>query len=210
MKRKINNIIFDLGGVILNIDYQRTENAFRQLGITDFSEIYSQQHQVQLFDKFEKGEISSSVFRDEVRRISKLNLSDEQINNAWNSMLIGLPAERVEFLRKLKKSYRLFLLSNTNEIHIKGFETIIINAYGKNVLNSIFEQIYFSNVLGKRKPDPEVFEYVIDENNLIPKKTLFIDDTERHLKGASAAGLQTIHLKQGEEISDLLPKYLNI
>lgn len=207
-ERMIRNIIFDLGGVILNIDYKRTEEAFKALGMTNFDELYSKQKQVGFFDRFEKGEISASEFRNEIRKISNLQLSDEQIDNAWNKMLIDLPEKNLTFLKELKIKYRLFLLSNTNEIHINGFTKIINGQYGFVPFDEIFEKIYYSNRIGLRKPDKEIFRLVLEENSLTAGETIFIDDTERHLAGAEAADIHTLHLKQGEEITGLPEHFL--
>jgi putative hydrolase of the HAD superfamily len=202
--QKIRNIIFDLGGVILNIDYKLTEKSFIDLGLGNFPELYSKQKQERLFDRFETGEISPAEFREGIRKISGIDLSDEQIDGAWNKMLIDLPVNTISFLQQLKKNYRLFLLSNTNEIHINGFTQIISNQYGFMPFEELFEKIYYSNTTGMRKPDVEIFYLVLNENHLIPDETLFVDDTENHLKGAAATGIHTFHLKPGEDVTNAL------
>ena len=208
MERKIHNIIFDLGGVILSIDYKLTEDAFKELGIEDFKELYSQQRQLQLFDKFETGEITSQEFVQAIQKISNIDLKEKEIINAWNKMLIELPLERFKFLQELRKKFRLFLLSNTNELHIDGFTEIIDSTHGFHAFENLFEKIYYSNKTGLRKPDKKIFQKVIDENQLIPEATLFIDDTEEHLAGAAAVGINVLHLKKEEDILELLKNYL--
>src|SRR6185436_4669476 len=118
--RDFKNIIFDFGGVIIDIDYHRTIEAFKQLGIKNFEEQYSKLKQSDLFDSLEKGTITSGVFHDRIRTISGLSLTDSQIDDAWNAILIDLPEENINFLKGLKNKYRIFLLSNTNEIHEKA------------------------------------------------------------------------------------------
>ena len=196
----IKNIIFDFGGVILNIDYTLTEKAFASLGLTDFDRIYSQATQKELFDKLEKGQISPEIFRTEIRKFIRDGITDTQIDEAWNAMLLDLPAERVELLDKLKKKYRLFLLSNTNEIHFTSFNAYMKNKFKRDIFGDVFENAYVSHNVKMRKPDAEIFEFVLRENNLKNSETLFIDDSIQHIEGANKLGINTIFLKKGETI----------
>ena len=120
--------------------------------------------------------IAPSEFRDRIRESSTLPLSDMQIDDAWNAMLIDLPEENISFLKSLKNKYRIFLLSNTNEIHEQAFTALIQKKFGENVLEKVFEKIYFSHRLKLRKPDLSIFNYVLNENNLAAEETLFVDD----------------------------------
>lgn len=189
MQGKIKNIIFDLGGVLLNIDYNAPVREFQRLGIADFQNLYSQAQQSNLFDDFETGKISNQAFREGIRNFSGRNLSDQEIDKAWNSILLDLPVERIELLQKLKKDYRLFMLSNTNAIHISCFEADLIKVYGMNVFEEIFEKVHYSSQLGMRKPHQETFEKVLSLHGLLPAETLFIDDSQQHVNGAKAAGI---------------------
>ena len=119
---KIKNIIFDLGGVILDINFQATINAFAKLGISNFSRLYSQKSQLKLFDEFETGHISSDEFVKEIQQIHSVQISDEHIIIAWNAMLKGIKKNKLDYIKNLKSNYRTILLSNTNEIHISAFE----------------------------------------------------------------------------------------
>jgi len=198
----VKNIIFDLGGVILNIDYGQTANAFKKIGVANFDEIYSQAKQVQVFDKLETGELTPDEFREYMKEIvPSLQLSD--IDKAWNAMLLDLPASRIDLLKKLKKKYRLFLLSNTNEIHIKCFRKIIDSFYGENIFDAIFENQYYSSEIGMRKPNPECFQYVLEKNGMEPSETLFIDDSIQHVEGARKLKINAYHLIPGEDITRL-------
>jgi glucose-1-phosphatase len=200
----INNIIFDLGGVLLNIDYQATIKAFKHLGITNFDEMYAQAAQDQIFDSFDKGQISAQVFRDELRRITGLPLTDESIDHAWNAMLLDLPWPRIDLLQGIKTHYRTFLLSNTNAIHIPVFHEYLRRQYGMDNLSAFFEKQYYSFEIGMHKPDREPFDLIIQENNLIPEETLFIDDSKQHLVGAQATGIKTFWLDTSSmQITDL-------
>ena len=198
----VKNIIFDLGGVILNIDYRLTAKAFKEIGVINFDEIYSQAKQGQVFDKLETGELTPDEFREYMKEIvPSLQLSD--IDKAWNAMLLDLPVQRIDLLKKLKNKYRLFLLSNTNEIHIKCFRKIIESSYGENIFNSIFENQYYSSDIGMRKPNAECFQYVLEKNGIEPSETLFIDDSIQHVEGARKLKINAYHLIPGEDITTL-------
>ena len=199
-KSDIRNIIFDLGGVIVNVDYLKTEKAFRQLGISDFETIFSQVQQSKIVDKLEVGLISPRDFRENLHRlINNPNISDENIDAAWNAMILDFPKNRLELLRKLRKKYKIFLLSNTNQIHI---DYCIANLDFEFV-KSKFDKVYLSHEIHLRKPDVEVYNYVIDDAQLQASQTLFIDDTIRHVEGARRAGLNAYHLAAGETIHNL-------
>lgn len=199
------NIIFDLGGVILNLDYQRTIDAFRKLGIEEFDQSYSQLNQTNLFDKFERGEIASSAFRDGLRSVFNETISDEILDNAWNAMLLDLPVERLKALGKLRAERRISLLSNTNEIHVQSFETALKKAHGLRNLTGYFDYVYYSCRMGMRKPEPSIFEFVIKDQDYVPAQTVFIDDSLQHIEGARKVGLNVYHLRadKGETILDL-------
>ena len=199
----IRNIIFDLGGVILNIDYMLTAKAFQRLGIENYNDLYTQFNQVDIFDKLEKGEINPSYFYNEIRRLSSLNITDKQITNAWNAMLLDFPVKRLELLQKLKAEYNIYLCSNTNEIHLVDYNKTLKQTFGIANLGDVFIKEYYSHEVGMRKPNSNIFELIISENNLNPKKTLFIDDSLQHIEGAIKAGLNAYHLTNGEDILEL-------
>ena len=196
---KFKNIIFDLGGVIINIDLSLTMTAFEELGIKDVPKLFSTTLQQQLFDFQEKGTITSAQFRDEIRKFSTVHLLDSQIDEAWNALLLDLPKARLELLEKVKRSHRTFLLSNTNEIHIQTIQHYLNKEYGISDLSSFFEKTYLSYQLGMRKPDAELFKLVLDENKLNPSETLFIDDTKQHILAAEKLGIQTYWLDLSKE-----------
>lgn len=198
---KIKNIIFDLGGVLLNIDYSLTSKAFKELGIENFDALYSQAKQTTLFDDFEKGLTDSKQFREGLRKY--INTNDDNINKAWNAMLLDFPKERLELLKKLKNNYRLFLLSNTNDIHITWYSNYLLKVYGSKDLSHIFEKDYYSYKTGMRKPEKEIFELVMKENKLNPEETLFIDDSSQHIEGAKKVNIHAYLLKAPETIIDL-------
>lgn len=198
-----NAIIFDLGGVILNIDYHRTIRAFKALGMSDFDHHFTQLKQEHLFDLHETGHISDADFRHGLRPHLLPDVTDADIDAAWNAMLLDLPAQRLNLLMKLKNQHRTFLLSNTNAIHINEFHRQLRAVHGLMDLNDHFERVYLSYQMGLRKPDPAIFLRVCDENGLSPETTLFIDDSPQHVEGAKKAGLMAVHLK-GVDIIELL------
>jgi epoxide hydrolase-like predicted phosphatase len=191
----IKNIIFDLGGVILNIDYKRPQEEFKKLGIKDVETLYSKQNQVELFDLLETGKISEKEFVQKIKESSDLEIADSEIITAWNSILLEFPLRRLQILQQLQLHYNIYLLSNTNEIHEKAFNEMLKIQCGYPSLALFFDRVYLSHRVGLRKPDPNIFELVINENNLKIEETLFIDDSLQHIESASKLGLKTIHLK---------------
>ena len=197
------NIIFDLGGVILNIDYQLTEQAFKNMNCSGFETNYSKAKQTSLFDDFETGKINESGFIDGMKKLFELETDKKSIIDAWNAMLLDLPNERLDFLLRAKKNYRTFLLSNTNETHIRAFEEIISSTHGIDSLEPYFERVYFSCRIGMRKPNAEIFEYVLNENKLNATETLFIDDSLQHIEGALSCGIHAILLDRNIQLNQL-------
>jgi glucose-1-phosphatase len=196
------NLLFDLGGVLLNIDYNLTSKAFRKLGWEDFDEFYSQKNQQELFDQLETGAISPKEFIQSIQKTNP-NLSDLDIIEAWNAMLLDLPLERIELLKRLKENHLLLLLSNTNAIHFEAFNSIIKTQHRGICLEDLFHTTYYSHQLGKRKPHVETFQHILDIHEINASETLFIDDSIQHIEGAKKAGLQTYHLQKGEDITQL-------
>lgn len=201
----IKNIIFDLGGVIINIDYHLTIDAFKKIGFDDFESVFSQAQQLGVFDLLDKGLVSHEDFRSYIRNLSSKTLTNNQIDDAWNAMLLDFPIERLKLLEKIKKQYRTFLLSNTNQIHCDVYTKDLQNTYGVNDLSHFFEKVYLSHEIHMRKPDSETFMLILNDNNLKPEETLFIDDTEQHIEGAKKVGIIThyLRLKEGETIENL-------
>lgn len=205
----VKNLILDLGGVLIDVDYRKTSEAFKRLGLDDIDDLYSQQRQTGLFDDMDKGLVSDDAFRQALKRHLPPAVTDGDVDTAWNAMLGRIPQERVALLEKLRPDYRLFLLSNTNRIHIPAFLEIVHADYGFNVLDTLFERTYFSCMIGMRKPDREIFDFVLAENDLDPADTLFIDDSVQHVEGALAAGLPAVHLDlEKETLRDLLGRVL--
>ena len=197
--KNIDTILLDLGGVLLNVSYERTVAAFRDHGVKDFDALYNKAKQDHLFDQFETGAISADEFRNEVRKRTGINLNNVEIDHCWNAILGDLPKERIALIEKLKERYQVLLLSNTNAIHVNAFTALIHEQNGIEDFKTLFHGAYYSNEVKMRKPNAEVFHYVLNEHNAIPERTLFIDDTPHHVEGSILAGLQGYYLDLGKE-----------
>jgi glucose-1-phosphatase len=201
--QNIRNIIFDLGGVILDIDFQRMEKAFTDLGISNFPEFFGLGHAASFVKDHEAGKISDEEFFAALQKLARHSLEPEVVQKAWNALLVRFPKERIELLRSLKPKYRLFLLSNTNAIHLKAFQELYNQTFDNGSLDDLFDKVYYSHLLGLRKPSKEIYEYVLKDNNLEPTKTLFIDDALVNVEAARKTGIRAIHLEKGMSICDI-------
>lgn len=189
----VEAIIFDLGGVILDIDYQRTVDAFKSLGYGDFDAQYGKMKQSGLFDALETGSIEPAEFRAAVRQAIP-DASDRQIDDAWNAIILDFPEGRLDYILSLKERMPVFLLSNTNAIHVRSFYGLLKERFGQSTLEPYFHQLYLSHEVGMRKPNPRIFEHVLNEQGLKANTTLFIDDSPQHIESAQTLGIQTLHL----------------
>ncbi|MEJ6583054.1 MAG: HAD family phosphatase [Crocinitomicaceae bacterium] len=190
IREDVTAIIFDFGGIFINLDYTATISAFQQLGIVNFDVLYSQAQQSNLFDNYETGKISSQRFINGLLDFLPANTTPNQVVGAWNAMLLDIESEKVKLLLDLRKTYPVYLLSNTNKIHID----LAFRRWKKTIgqpIHDYFDKIYLSHEVGLRKPNKEIFDLVCTENDLNPSHTLFIDDTEQHINGAKSIGLQT-------------------
>lgn len=199
---QIKNIIFDFGGVIINISHKRVEKAFADLGLRNFKEMFNQATQSDLFRIFEKGEIDANEFRNRVRKITGLTVNDAVLDQTWNQIIGDYPPKRIELLQKIKNNYRLFLLSNTNIIHFNYYIPKFLKEY-KFPFQSLFEETFWSFEIGLRKPDLDPYLFVINHKNLNPLETLFIDDSIQNTEAAKQAGLHNFLLDEHTEINDL-------
>ena len=203
----IKNIVLDLGGVLINLDYDKLNKSLSSLGL---SNAFSKAKQIELFDKLEEGKISDENFLREFNELAKANHNHQTIINAWNSILLDFPQERLHLLRLLAEKYRVFLFSNTNSIHINEVYNILKRDCGVNNLNQYFERIYLSNELGLRKPKPEGFKFILEDNQLNANETLFIDDSPQHVEGAKKVGLNAKWLDLEKEDITILINRLSL
>ncbi len=202
--QNIKNIIFDYGNVIFSLDFAKSQEAWKELGIDNANDFYSHKIQDPVFTAFERGDIDAIGFRERIKEITrKPNLTDQQIDHAWNSLLVGIPQGNHELILNLKSKYRTFLLSNINEIHFDHIMKYLKDDFGFESNDHLFEKIYYSHLLGKRKPEAEIFEQVLMENNLDPAETLFIDDSPQHIEGAKKLGINTYLMTAPDTIKAL-------
>ncbi|MEP6673837.1 MAG: HAD family phosphatase [Ferruginibacter sp.] len=204
MSTPIRNIIFDLGGVLLNIDYNKTSSAFKELGFENFDNMYSQFSADQLFEKLETGTVTEKDFLDILSGVAEKSVRNEEIIKAWNAMLLDFRKESLDFLESLAAKYNLYLLSNTNAIHMNAFHDDFVKQTGKNLLDDYFIKAWYSNKIGLRKPNKNIYEYVLKDGKLKAEETLFIDDSINNIEAAMEMGIQTFHLKQGQKIEDIV------
>lgn len=204
---RVKNVIFDLGGVILNIDFDRAVQAFRQLGIPNFSDLYSRFKQSSLFDGLETGHISPEELHHALAEHLPPSITSEQIDTAWNALLLDFPDENIRLLEKLKAEgrYRLFLLSNTNRIHHTNYSEQLHRRFGYASLGELLDKEYYSFEMGLRKPDLRIYEQLLNDAQIRPEESLFIDDLEENIKSAQKAGMLGHHLTGGETLTDLFP-----
>jgi putative hydrolase of the HAD superfamily len=200
----IKNIIFDLGGVIINLDNQLTENAFIALGTRPLKDYFGHGHAASFFKDYEVGSISDQEFVENIKSLTGVTASDEEIIRAWNALLLDFPPERIQLLKDLRKSYRIFLFSNTNALHLAHLQQIYRNTFpdDKYALDDHFERTYYSHTLKMRKPDEASFRYILKENQLKGEETLFVDDALVNVEGAEKAGLKGLFLRPGTSITD--------
>jgi glucose-1-phosphatase len=197
----IKTLIFDLGGVILDLSVDHTLQAFSKLFNLDREEVKSIYHKGSGFELYEKGELTDDQFRDFVRETFGNN-TDDEIDRCWNAMLLGIPIAKLELLKKLMDTYHVILLSNTNNIHLQYINHTIMPAFGTVSLDPYFHRTYYSHLLRMRKPDAEIFLKVLTDNNLNPVETLFLDDNKLNVEGASAVGIKTLHVTTPDLIFD--------
>lgn len=198
----IKNIIFDLGGVIINLDPQETIEAFKALFKDGYEIMEKELYSNKLLERLETGEITTNEFIAFFQS-HQPTLSSENIIKAWNSMLLDIPHERILMIRNLARKYRVFLLSNTNQIHLEYINNYVSNEFGFTSMSHPFEKTYYSHQMGLRKPNSEIFETILRDKNLLPLETLFIDDSEQHIVAAKQLNLETHHLLESETIIDI-------
>ena len=193
----ITTIIFDFGDIFINLEKEAQVKAFEKLGLTGPNE-----ELVKKNDAFEKGKISEIEFIESFQKYIP-NASLHQIRDAWNEIIGDFPLYRLEFLQLLSSKYKLFLLTNTDEIHISRFEHKVGMSFYTDFYRC-FEKVYYSYEMGMRKPEPEIFTTILNKYDLSPKRTLFIDDKKENTDAAEKLGLYVWNLQVGsEDVVDL-------
>jgi len=198
----MKNLIFDLGGVIIPLDTALVNQTLKRIN----PEMNTVTLYAPLFLEYELGNISSAEFRQGLREFVNLPaLTDEQVDEVWNSLLLPIPIERIHFLQKLSATHKLFLLSNTNEIHLTKVQQILQTCTGIAVLESLFEKNYYSHILNMRKPDKEIYEAVLYDAGISATETCFIDDNKANAEAATSVGIKGVWLNlEQETVLDLV------
>lgn len=198
IQKEIKNLIFDFGGVLIDLDRGRCVERFAQLGLERVEEMLGLYYQQDFFQQYEKGLISSAAFRDEIRAKSSRPLTDAEIDDAWNSFLVSIPSYKLDMLLELRRHYRVCLLSNTNEIHWlwSCANAFRCKDYG---VDDYFERIYLSYEMRLAKPDAEIFRRVLADAGMRAEETLFIDDSAENCQSAASLGLSTYTPKPHED-----------
>jgi putative hydrolase of the HAD superfamily len=198
LNREIKLIVFDYGGVIIDLYPEKTRIAFWELGLKNPDELYSPLGQVGLFDEFDKGLIAPTEFLKELKKYFPFSVETHQIVDAWNAMLGNISAEKLNYISQLKEKYQVCLLSNTNEIHLEYIKVKNQPSDFSKRVEGNFDKVYYSCRLGMRKPEKEIFEFVMKSHNVNPQEILFIDDTQMHIEGAKKCGWNTIKVERNE------------
>ncbi len=205
MTKNIKNIIFDLGNVLLDIDIPATERALGNLFGENYQKAFERCHSNNIFNLYETGKIGEKTFFQQIRIAAEKNVTDAQIRDAWNAMLLTVNPQRFEMLNRLKEKYNLYLLSNTNTTHIRWFRALLKEKYNIADFDTrFFVKPYYSHKIRLRKPNVEIYDYVIKDAKINPAETLFIDDNADNIAAAKGAGWQTILHPIGAEVVDAL------
>lgn len=201
----LDNILLDLGGVLVEIDFLQMTKAFEKIGLSRLDEIYSHQQQMDLFDRFDRGQIPENDFRMELLNYHGLrHISAKQFDEAWNQIIVDMPEDVLKCLTQLRQHFNLFLLSNTNSIHIRYLYSFLQKKRGVTNFEAYFSRVYYSFKMGSRKPETKIFEHVLADSKIDPRRTLFIDDTQPNIETAKQMGFQVFLMPQGKLLPDVI------
>lgn len=200
--KRISALLFDLGGVIVDLDYNKTIEAFEAIGLEDAEHLYNQFNQSKIFDEFEIGSISGNEFISLLQEKIPQKVSQSKIKEAWNAMILGFEKSKLEQIKRYSEKIPCYLLSNTNEIHLEYIQTLLQQVPFKN-LELLFKKCYYSHIIGKRKPHRETFEWVLNDIGSSPEEILFIEDSPQHIRGAEKAKIKTLHFTNERRLEDV-------
>ena len=203
MSAKIKNIIFDLGGVILDIDESIVYKELEKMGISTLELAHSKEF-MEIMSRFDTGIYTAPTFRKKTKALLGLEkMTDQKFDAIWNSTLLDIPRERIEAIEKVKKHYKIFLMSNSNVIHYDLYIRDLQLRFGYNEFDELFNKSYFSFAEHLEKPDPRFFELILDHEGLLPEETLFIDDSKKNIEAAQALGIHTYNIRRDELVRNL-------
>lgn len=209
---KIKNVIFDFGGVLIEVEHKRTANKFTELGAKNYSDFHTQNKEHPIFQEFEKGELSPEKYRTFAKNeLGIPNCTDEEFDEAFNAMIVEYRPKKLELVRELRKNFKVYLLSNTNQIHYDYFSKLFVEQFqveSFEVFNRLFDKAYYANFLKLKKPLPPIYNTVLQENSLAPEETLYIDDTHAYVEGARAVGMHVLFLEKGKVDFFDIPQYI--
>jgi len=201
--RAVKNLIFDLGGVILDLSVDTSLSSLANLSGIEKSSVKRLFVSSPEFELYEKGGISNEDFRAFVKKLYSIDAPDETLDACWNAMLLGFPKKKLELLETLKAKYNVYLLSNTNDIHLQHINNVLLPQVNHHTsLDDFFHRAYYSHRMKKRKPDAEIFEQVLSEGHFVPSETLFLDDNQSNVEGAAKLGIKTVHVVTPDMIFD--------
>tara|TARA_B100001057_G_scaffold172472_1_gene173239 strand:- start:486 stop:1103 length:618 start_codon:yes stop_codon:yes gene_type:complete len=200
--KRISALLFDLGGVIVDLDYNKTIEAFEAIGLEDAEHLYNQFNQSKIFDEFEIGSISGDEFISLLQEKIPQKVSQSKIKEAWNAMILGFEKSKLEQIKRYSEKIPCYLLSNTNEIHLEYIQTLLQQVPFKN-LELLFKKCYYSHIIGKRKPHLETFEWVLNDMGYSSGEVLFIEDSPQHIRGAEKAKIKTLHFTNDRRLEDV-------
>ncbi len=202
MDKNIKNIVFDLGGVLVDLDFKSAINGLQQAGFANVKEQLQAFDREGIFQKFELGEMTAEEFRSAIRENSTVTLTDEEVDALWNLMLLEIPREKLELILDLRGKYMVYLLSNTNSIH---WDYVCKNAFNYRGfrVSDYFEKTFLSFEMHLAKPDKAIFEKMLEDANLLAEETLFIDDSEANCKAAAEVGIHAHHYHIGDDLSKI-------
>ncbi len=207
----IKNIIFDLGNVIIDLDLEATDRQLEHLIGPDYNQLRERSEVQRIFLDYEVGAFDETVFIERLRGIAGRNIGATDLIEAWNAMLLGIPAKRFEMLEQLRSEYKVFLLSNTNATHVVWVDRYLQREHGLSIAefdDRFFDKPYYSHLIRERKPDLTCYEKVLKDGGMEAEQTLFIDDNRYNIEGAAKLGIQTCLHPIGSEITDLIVEYL--
>jgi putative hydrolase of the HAD superfamily len=205
-KKEIENIIFDLGGVIINLDIDATFQKFSAMfGREVHTGIFGDHKKYGFFKDYEVGKIDDATFRDHVRELAGFDINDAEIDDAWNAMLKDIPKDRMDWIYSATQKYNSVVLSNTNSIHIRHFDQIVHQTTPYGHPGDLFQKLFYSFEIGERKPNAEAFEHVLDKTGFDPSRTVLFDDLKENLGTAKRLGLQTVYVERNELRREQLP-----